>query len=227
MDHSSKSKWLFSERAFFPTKRKSSFIVLGSTRHGGSQRAGFRHLAIMFQCARTGLVSQTDNATSRNPRIVGTLALTMLLLQTPAFAQQTVRYQEGVTHGFLILRDEQGKAIAEGDLMQTAHGDRVSSRLVFHFKDGSLEDESTTFSQRGKFRLLTDRHIQKGPSFKQPEDIFIDGATGQVVSQTTEKDGKQKTIAAHVTVPPELANGILFTMIKNLGPDTAHATFAL
>jgi hypothetical protein len=193
----------------------------------GNAKDTFRHLTIMFPCARIGLVCQTKNAASRNLRIVGLLALTMLLLWTPACAQETVRYQEGITHGFLILRDEQGNAIAEGDLMQTAHGDRVSSRLVFHFKDGSVDDEFTTFSQRGKFRLLTDRHIQKGPSFKQPEDVRIDGARGQVVVQTEEKDGKQKTIAAHMALPPDLANGILFTLLRNLGPDAAQATFSL
>ncbi len=181
----------------------------------------------MFRCARIGLLYQTDNAASRNLRIVGLLALTMLLLPTPVCAQQIVRYQEGITHGFLILRDEQGNAIAEGDLMQTAHGDRVSSRLVFHFKDGSVDDEIITFSQRGKFRLLTDRHIQKGPSFKQPVDVHIDGPTGHVVIQTTEKDGKQKIITARMTLPPDLANGILFTLLRNLGPDAAQATFSM
>ena len=32
-DHSNNSKWLFSARAFFPTKRKSSVSVLESSRH--------------------------------------------------------------------------------------------------------------------------------------------------------------------------------------------------
>ncbi len=158
----------------------------------GNTKDTFRHLTIMFPCARIGLVYQTDNAASRNLRIVGLLALMMLLLRTPASAQEIVRYQEGITHGFLILRDEQGNAIAEGDLMQTAHGDRVSSRLVFHFKDGSLDDETTTFSQRGKFRLLTDRHIQKGPSFKQPVDVHIDGPTGHVVIQPQKRTASRR-----------------------------------
>jgi hypothetical protein len=79
-----------------------------------------------------------------------------------------VRYAEGVTHGFLVLRTLQGKDVADGDLSQVVHGDRVSRRLVFHFKDGSIQDESVVFSQRGTFRLLSDHLIQKGPAFPHP-----------------------------------------------------------
>jgi hypothetical protein len=57
-----------------------------------------------------------------------------------------VRYAEGVTHGFLVLRTLQGKDVANGDLGQVVHGDRVSRRLVFRFKDGSIQDESVVFS---------------------------------------------------------------------------------
>jgi hypothetical protein len=64
-----------------------------------------------------------------------------------------------VTHGFLVLRTLQGKDVADGDLGQVVHGDRVSRRLVFHFKDGSIQDESVVFSQRGTFRLLSDRLV--------------------------------------------------------------------
>ncbi len=65
----------------------------------------------------------------------------------------TVRQTEGAVHGFLTLSSLDGDVVANGDLEQVAHGSRVTSRLVFHFKDGSLQDETTVFSQSGHFRL--------------------------------------------------------------------------
>lgn len=54
-----------------------------------------------------------------------------------------------VSHGFLVLRTPEGKPIADGDSTQVARGDRVTSRLQFRFKDGSIYEESTVFSQHG------------------------------------------------------------------------------
>src|SRR3954447_8546058 len=72
-----------------------------------------------------------------------------------------VRYVEGSVHGFLALRTMEGKILAAGDLVQVVRGNRVTSRLVFRFRDGSIDDETAVFSQRGSFRLISDHHIQK------------------------------------------------------------------
>ena len=58
----------------------------------------------------------------------------------------SVRYKEGVSHGFLVLRTLSGDTLADGDLIQIARGYRVTSRLVFHFKDGSVHDETADIS---------------------------------------------------------------------------------
>ena len=64
-----------------------------------------------------------------------------LLLPVPSPAEQVaVRQTEGLVHGFLVLRDTAGTSLADGELLQVAKGDLVTSRLVFHFKDGSLLD---------------------------------------------------------------------------------------
>ena len=39
-----------------------------------------------------------------------------------------VRHKEGLVHGFLVLRSVDGKILANGDLIQTAVGDRVTDR---------------------------------------------------------------------------------------------------
>jgi hypothetical protein len=58
-----------------------------------------------------------------------------------------VRHTEGLVHGFLALRTLEGTPLADGDLLQTARGTQVTSRRVFHFKDGSLHEETAVFSQ--------------------------------------------------------------------------------
>ena len=73
-----------------------------------------------------------------------------------------VRQTEGAVHGFLALNSLNGEPVATGDLEQVARGSRVTSQLVFHFKDGSVQEETTVFSQSGHFRLLSDHLVQKG-----------------------------------------------------------------
>lgn len=131
-----------------------------------------------------------------------------------------VRHKEGVVHGFLVLSTLDGEHLAEGDLTQIPHGNQITSRLTYHFKDGSLQDETAVFSQRGNFRLITYHLVQKGPVFQHPTEVSIEASTGQVTVQYTEDDGKEKTITEHLKLPPDLANGLVPTLLKNL-PDDA------
>ena len=108
-----------------------------------------------------------------------------------------VRHLEGLVHGFLVLRTLEGDTLADGDLIQVAHGDRVTCRLVFHFKDGSIHDETAVFSQRRNFRLLSNHLVQKGPAFQHPIEVLIDGSTGQVTVHDTNDNGKQKVATDH------------------------------
>src|SRR5207237_5284928 len=85
-----------------------------------------------------------------------------------------------------FLSTEQGDPLAAGDLIQVVRGDRLISELVFHFKDGSVDDEVTVFSQKGNFRLLSDHHVQKGPAFPHPMDVSINASTGEVQVRSTE-----------------------------------------
>jgi hypothetical protein len=130
-----------------------------------------------------------------------------------------VRFQEGSVHGFLALHSLDGKLLATGDLTQVVHGNRVVSHLVFRFRDGSIDDETAVFSQRGAFHVISDRHIQKGPIFPQPTDLSMDTATGQVTVRYQDK-GHVKVEKEHFDLPSDLANGILFDIIKNIPPDS-------
>src|SRR6185295_14203764 len=64
--------------------------------------------------------------------VAAALGAGTLLAASPlpaAAAPVTVRYLEGVTHGFLVLRSPGGELLAEGDLLQVVRPEGVDSRL--------------------------------------------------------------------------------------------------
>jgi hypothetical protein len=137
-----------------------------------------------------------------------------------------VRFSEGLVHGFLKLSAMDGTALAEGDLSQTARGDRVTSHLVFHFQDGSLQEETAVYSQRGQFRMVSDHVKQLGPSFPRPLEMSID-ASGQVKVEYTDEHGQKKTETEHLQVPSDLANGMILTLLKNVRPNAVPKELSL
>jgi hypothetical protein len=137
-----------------------------------------------------------------------------------------VRYPEGVAHGFLALRTLDGKTLADGDLIQSVRGDRVTSRLVLRFHDGSVHDETVVFSQRRGFRFWSDHLVQKGPAFVHPMEVSIDAKSGRVTVSYTE-DGKEKTISERMELPADLANGLMLALLKNLDPSAGSTTVSL
>jgi len=156
------------------------------------------------------------------------VALMMLILLSPSMANPepvNVRFSEGLVHGFLTLKTLDGEQLAEGDLIQTARGFRVTTRLTFHFKDGSLHDETAVYSQRQRFRLLSDHVVQKGPSFPQATDMTIDAANGQVTVRYADDHGEQKVESEHMDLPVDLANGLVLTLLKNVRPDAPPKSF--
>ena len=143
--------------------------------------------------------------------------LTVLATRPLAADPVPVRHMQGTFHGFLLLKTMEGKTIATGDLIQIGHGDRVTSRLVFHFRDGSLDNETTVFSQRTVFQLISDHHVQRGPSFPQPLDMFISVATGQV----TYRDKESNKSAEHLDPGPGDCNGLFIPLLMNVDPKGA------
>ena len=142
-------------------------------------------------------------------------------------APVAVRHAEGLVHGFLVLRTVAGETLADGDLIQVARGDQVTSRLVFRFKDGSVHDETAVFSQRRNFRLLSDHLVQKGPAFQHPMEVSIEGSTGQVTVRSTDDDGKDKVVTEHLDLPLDVANGLVLTLLKNVRSDAQQMTVSM
>ena len=133
-----------------------------------------------------------------------------------------VRHVVGTMHGFLDLRSEDGKVVASGDLVQVPSGGNISAQLTFHFTDGSIDDETTVFSQRHTFQLITYHHIQKGPTFPHPIDLMIDTRTQQVTVHSQSKDGKDEVKTRHMHLPPDLADGLVSDIIENIRPGAAE-----
>lgn len=137
-----------------------------------------------------------------------------------------VRYTEGIAHGFLTLSTPGGKRLADGDLIQTARADRVTSRVVLQFRDGSVHDETVVFSQKDHFRLLRNHLVQTGPSFPRSIDMLVDAEAGEVRIRYAE-DGEAKTVSDRPELPADLANGLVLTLLKNVRPDSALTTVSL
>ena len=178
--------------------------------------------------ARHGLRIELQRSGARS-RLIAILLACAAMLQPNALLADTVpvRHTEGLMHGFLVLRTLEGKAIADGQLTQDAQGDRVTAHLIFRFKDGSMYEDTTIFSQRGTFRLLSDHLIQRGPSFKQPVDVLIDASTGHVKVRYTEDKGKEKVVAQRLELPADVANGLLFTLMKDVKPSVPRTTVSM
>ena len=119
----------------------------------------------------------------------------------------------------LTLRSLNGEDLATGDQTQAVIGDQVTSRLVFHFKDGSLHDETTVFTQGGVFRLVSDHLIQTGKAFPTPLDMSIDRERGDMLVKYRDGRGQARTSTDHLTLPGDLANGFIPTLLKNVLPE--------
>ena len=131
-----------------------------------------------------------------------------------------VHHIEGVTLGFLVLRNLDGEALAYGEMKQVWKrvGYPVMDDLQFRFTDGSFYEEITKFTQGGDFRLVSDQVVQRGPAFKQDRESRIDATSGTITIKTPQK-GANHEITKHLNLPADVSNGLLFTLAKNIDPN--------
>jgi hypothetical protein len=151
------------------------------------------------------------------------LTVASLFCVQALISQIVVIKREGFARGFLVLKSLDGKILADGEQTQTVRGNQVTTRTVFRFQDGSIQDETTVFSQQPNLKLISEHVIQKGPSFKESIDVSV-ASSGQISGKSTGSDGKEKVITDHVELPPDVANGIVVTLLKNLPSNTTNIT---
>jgi len=161
---------------------------------------------------------------------VAVIIVITALVCAPADATPvSVRFPEGVTHGFLLVRSLTGQIIGQGEMTQVVkEGDLVESQLVFRFKDGSLHDEKVAFSQQRVFTLISYRLLQRGPSFPDQIDISIDRGTAEYkVRSKAGEDGKEELVTGEFDLPKDTYNGMLIMMLKNLQKGTDETVSVL
>ena len=150
-----------------------------------------------------------------------------LLASLAAAEPVVVRFTEGVEHSFLVLRSLDGKIIADGEVTQIVRERRVSGHLTYRFRDGSLYDDKVTYSQGGTFRLISDHLVEKGPAFPEPTDTLVDASTGQVTVRYRDKNGADKVETEKLELNPDLANGLLPTLLKNISSTVAETKLSM
>jgi hypothetical protein len=146
---------------------------------------------------------------------VGACILMLVMVAVASGQEVKVRVRDGSARGFLVLRSETGATLASGEFSQVPQGDRIRGRLVFHFKDGSLYDETTVYSQNSTFRLISNRLVETGRAFPEPCEMTIDAHSQTVSMRALSKQGEDAK-TEHMDIPTDLSNGLLFNLIKNL-----------
>lgn len=144
------------------------------------------------------------------------------MADTAASAPVAVRFPEGLTHGFLLVRSAAGDVIGQGELTQIVkEGGVAESRLVFRFKDGSLHDEKVAYSQQKVFTLIRYQLTQRGPSFPDQMDVLIDrGTSTYEVRAKAGENGTEKVLTGNLEVPKDTYNGMIVTTLLNLPKGT-------
>src|SRR5512142_725389 len=172
----------------------------------------------------------------RHPTRAVTTRLTIIAVALLATTSGTtaaavaVKHWEGLAHGFVALRTLEGVPLADGDLIETtvptSSGNRVTTRLTLRFKDGSIHEETTVYVQGKTFRFVSNHVVQKGPAFKTPIESTIT-ASGRVKVRYSDDDGKEKTLDEHMELPPDVANGMIMALLKNISPATPKTTVSM
>src|SRR5882724_6847902 len=141
----------------------------------------------------------------------------------PVFAEPIgVKFTEGVSHAFPVLRSVGGEKLAQGEMTQIPHGDRVENRLTFRFRDGSLYDERVVFSQKDTFTLMSYQIVQKGPPFPESIVAKVDRETGRYeVRYKGDEEVTEEILKGKIELPGDVYNGLLGMMMKNMPAGTS------
>jgi hypothetical protein len=164
--------------------------------------------------------------------LVGRIALALALASTamlvPGAAQSvTVRVPEGGVRGFLVLRAlGDDRVLAHGELQSSPRGNRMETRLTWRFRDGSLQDETTTYVERPALKLLSYKQVQRGPTFPEDVEASFSREPGRWEIRRREK-GKDKdepeALSGTIELPADVYNGLTLNVLRNL-PRGASAT---
>jgi hypothetical protein len=129
-----------------------------------------------------------------------------------------VRAREGNVYSPLVLLSADGEALANGELIQSVRENRAESRLTFHFKDGSLQDEHIAFTQSRVFKVVSHRMVQRGPAFPHELRSSFERESGRytVRFRDTTKSGPEEHHEGQLDLPDDVYNGMATVLVRNL-----------
>ena len=163
---------------------------------------------------------------SRGLRISAVAAASLLWAATVHAAPIAVRVREGATHGFVDFFAGDTR-IANAEVVQVPRDrERLENRFTIAFEDGSLYEETLTFSQEQVFRLHTYRLIQRGPAFPEAVDVSFDD-TGSYEARVTKPGKEAESAKGRVDVPADVYNGLTSTLLKNVRPGETAAVHTM
>jgi hypothetical protein len=157
---------------------------------------------------------------------IGCGALLAVVAAGHGVAQIAVKHPVGARHGFLTVRTQSGVAMGYAELSEYAVGDVVTVDMAYHFLDGSLDEEVSSFRQGKTFEFLSDHHVQKGKFFKTQSDMLVE-ANGKATVKSIGKDGKEKVDTAQMQITPDLANGMVGTVMENIPASAGEFKLAM
>ena len=109
-----------------------------------------------------------------------------------------------------------GVLLANGDLLQVPGDHGIESLMIFLFPDSSLFEETVSFTQHGVFALQSYHLVQRGPAFADDLDASLSADARYLVKAKSHRDGKEKQYDGRLDLPPDVSNGLVVTLLKNL-----------
>jgi hypothetical protein len=98
--------------------------------------------------------------------------------------------------------------------------------MVFRFEDGSAFDETVVFTQQRFFTLERYSLMQRGPAFKEDVEVSMERTGKYRVKAKPHGEGEEKVFEGALDLPPDVYNGLVLTIVKNL-PKGASETIHL
>src|SRR5262245_16676234 len=147
------------------------------------------------------------------------LLAAIVLLSAPALraAPVAVLRVEGTAHGFLVLRNAAGTALADGELVQVERDGAIETRLSFRFHDGSRSEETAVFTQDAAFRLVRYDLRQSGPAFPRELTATLDARSGRCTVRARDRGERDDATYDDVLkLPADTSNGLVPILVRNL-----------
>jgi hypothetical protein len=168
----------------------------------------------------TGITVSKERTRRDRWWIVALALLWSVALSPPSAKAEPIvaRQPEGVTRGFVTLRDTAGKRIADGEVTQKAVGKQLALTVSLRFLDGSRHEDKVKYETDGHIRVVEETLVQKGPSFPTQIETSLNPRRGTVKVSYTDEKGKSDTIEEEMEIPPDTGNGLLLTLIKHVDP---------